>query len=328
VCFKPPTRRTFYGIGFFNCKIWLWLNSIAQTYVHRQYWLFKLHLKHGINFTGVFKTTQPPQTKFTSWKLQWTAFNQTKNFTWIRLISLQSHVHRQYWLFKLHLKHGINFTGVFKTTQPPQTKFTSWKLQWTAFNQTKNFTWLRLISLQSLLTLSFVITDWLRLIWRHYFPEKITQNTGIVFNWRQFIAIFTPWILSIGGCVVLKTPAVMYIISTLNFLISQLSSYLHYKKKVADIYVRETHFLEICLDYCQGYKHDFHTMLESYLGNHSAVKKTLHCRHKYYINMHPGSNNVLQTIAYVKTVLRMNTQFNLVKYFYKFWPHLCVITHC
>jgi len=55
-------------------------------------------------------------------------------------------------------------TSVFKTTQPPQTKFTVCCLQWTTVNQTEILLGIRLISIQPLLKLSFVITDWLKLI--------------------------------------------------------------------------------------------------------------------------------------------------------------------
>jgi len=56
------------------------------------------------------------------------------------------------------LRNEYSLIGAFKTTQSSQTKFTACCLQWTEMKQ--NFTWVRLISIQSLLKLSFVITDW------------------------------------------------------------------------------------------------------------------------------------------------------------------------
>jgi len=97
-----------------------------------------------------------------------------------------------------------------KLRSHPQTKFTAWN--WVAMDcrlSNKNFTWICLISIQSLLKLSFVITDWLKLIWGQLFWINI-QNARIVFDWRQSIATFTPWILSVGDCVVLKTPVTSF----------------------------------------------------------------------------------------------------------------------
>jgi len=74
---------------------------------------------------------------------------------------------------KLFLSLIIIPLPVFKKLcSHPLTKFTTWKLQWTAVKSNKNFTWIHLISIQPLLKLSFVITDWFKLIWRQFFWIK------------------------------------------------------------------------------------------------------------------------------------------------------------
>jgi len=88
--------------------------------------------------------------------------------------------------------------------QPPQTKFMAWKLQRTAVNQTrsqhfecfiqKNYPQINFN--QSLITNEGFRSDWIEI--------KCFQ-VKFLFDWRQSIATFTPWFLSVGGCVVLKT---------------------------------------------------------------------------------------------------------------------------
>jgi len=64
------------------------------------------------------------------------------------------------------------FFAVFKTTWPPQTKFTAMSVAMDCRHSNKKFTWIRLISIQSLLKLPFVVTDWLKLIWKAIFLNK------------------------------------------------------------------------------------------------------------------------------------------------------------
>jgi len=90
----------------------------------------------------------------------------------------------------------LSITGVFKTTQPPQTKFTAWKLQWTAVNQTRSQHFECFIQ-KNCSQISFNQSDITNESFRSYWIEIKCFQVKFLYDWRQSIATFTPLILSV-----------------------------------------------------------------------------------------------------------------------------------